>query len=117
MPDKQKRYRKRKSEQGFQRVEVLVPEEAVPLLKAYARALRDAHSLGLDAPLFDGMGRQANRHQGGTTEKPPTTPRARDTSWAPGEQATQPTHSPQNKNRRSAHEKPRPDFSSGLLRK
>ena len=55
MIDKQDRYRKRKSEQGFQRVEVLIPEALAPLLKAYARALRDAHSLGVEPPLFDGM--------------------------------------------------------------
>lgn len=55
MPAKQERYRKRKADQGFQRVELLVPEELVSHLKAYARALRDAHALGLAAPLFDGM--------------------------------------------------------------
>lgn len=55
MPGKQDRYRKRKAEQGFQRIELLVPEAAAPYLKAYARALRDAHALGLEPPLFDGM--------------------------------------------------------------
>lgn len=53
MPDKQDRYRKRKAEQGFQRIELLVPEAAAPYLKAYARALRDAHALGLELPLFE----------------------------------------------------------------
>lgn len=59
MPDKQDRYRKRKTEQGLQRVEVLVPGELVPHLKAYARALRDTHALGAEPPLFDGMWRAA----------------------------------------------------------
>lgn len=57
MTSKQDRYRKRKAEQGFQRVEVLVPEVLAPHLKAYARALRDTHALGTAPPLFDGMGR------------------------------------------------------------
>lgn len=33
MSDKQSRYRKHKVEQGFQRVEVLVPEEAAELME------------------------------------------------------------------------------------
>lgn len=114
MPDKQERYRKRKSQQGFQRVEVLVPEAAVPLLKAYARTLRDAHSLGLDAPLFDGMKRQTDRRSGGTTEKPATNQRAL-TRSAPKTHAAQPEDSAQNKNQRSTPEKAQPDFSKGLL--
>ena len=55
MSDKQSRYRKHKVEQGFQRVEVLVPAGATTHLKAYARALRDAHRLGARFPSFDGM--------------------------------------------------------------
>lgn len=55
MPDKQDRYRKRKSEQGLKRVEVLVPAAFSAHLKAYARALRDAHKFGAEPPLFDGI--------------------------------------------------------------
>lgn len=63
MPAKQERYRKCKADQGFQRVELLVPQELVSHLKSYARALRDAHALGLAPPLFDGM-----KHQNGLQE-------------------------------------------------
>lgn len=69
MPDKQDRYRKRKAEQGFQRIELLVPEAAAPYLKAYARALRDAHSLGLALPLFEGMGNGESKR---TIDLPPS---------------------------------------------
>lgn len=118
MLDKQDRYRKRKSQQGFQRVEVLVPEAAVPLIKAYARALRDAHSLGLDAPLFDGMGRQADKRPGGATlEEQAPKPPAQNTKPAPGERVTQPAKSAQSKNPESSPARARPDFSTGLLRK
>lgn len=55
MPQKQERYRNKKVEQGFRRVELLVPAVATDHLKAYARALRDAHTLGLELPLFEGM--------------------------------------------------------------
>jgi len=58
MTDKQGRYRQRKIDQGLKRVEVLVPSESVPYLKAYARALRDAHQLGLITPSFEGMPRR-----------------------------------------------------------
>jgi hypothetical protein len=55
MPDKQSRYRQRQAAQDFRRIEVLVPAEGVAHLKAYARALRDAHLLGARIPSFDGM--------------------------------------------------------------
>jgi len=55
MPDKQSLYRKRQAKQGFHRIEVRVPAEGVAHLKAYARALRDAHRLGARIPSFDGM--------------------------------------------------------------
>jgi hypothetical protein len=60
MADKQNRYRQRKTDQGLKRVEVLVPSESVPHLKAYARALRDASQLGLIPPTFEGMTRKAS---------------------------------------------------------
>ena len=106
MADKQDRYRKRKSEQGFQRVEVLIPHDTAPLLKAYARALRDAHNLGLEPPLFDGMARTA----------PAQEDRARPT---PAEPST-PTIAPVKPTARgtglnTVEAKQRPDFSKGLL--
>ena len=118
MPDKQDRYRKRKAKQGFQRVEVLIPKDTAPLLKAYARALSDAHSLGLDLPLFDGMGRQADKRPGGATlEEQAPKPPAHNTKSAPGKRVTQPTESAQSKNPKSSPARARPDFSGGLLRK
>lgn len=95
MPDKQDRYRKRKGEQGFQRVEVLVPREMTGHLKAYARALRDAHTLRLDPPLFDGMSREAGRQP--------------DATFAINLRSV----SEQGKPKPVKH---RPDFSGGLLR-
>jgi hypothetical protein len=59
MPDKQERYRNRQTDQGLKRVEVLVPIKMAAHLKAYARALRDAHQLCVDPPLFEGMARVA----------------------------------------------------------
>ena len=96
MSDKQSRYRKHKAEQGFQRVEILVPEEAAEHLKAYARALRDAHKLGLALPLFDNLA----RHRG----KPA----------APSSPAVV-THAPQDVKKGGNSTPVRPDFSGGLL--
>lgn len=96
MSDKQGRYRKHKAEQGFHRVEVLVPEEAAEHLKAYARALRDAHKLGLALPLFDNLA----RHRG----KPA----------APSSPAMV-TQAPQDVKKSGNSSPVRPDFSGGIL--
>ena len=96
MSDKQNRYRTRKSEQGIQRVEVLIPKALAPLLKAYARALRDAHSLGMEPPLFDGMNGRP----------------------APQEIAPAPSGSIASHQNSRPNEKPKekkPDFSKGLF--
>lgn len=117
MPDKQERYRKRKSEQGFQRVEVNVPKDTAPLLKAYARALRDAHSLDLDAPLFDGMKRQIDDCPLGTAveEHDHRSSSARNATPLPGDRIAQPEDGTKNRSRKKSPLKPRPDFSRGLL--
>ena len=96
MSNKQSRYRKHKAEQGFQRVEVLVPEEATEHLKAYARALRDAHKLGLALPLFDNLARH------------------RDKPAAPSSPAVV-THAPQDVKKGDKSTPVRPDFSGGIL--
>lgn len=116
MPDKQDRYRKRKAEQGLYRVEVLIPQDAVPLLKAYARALRDAHSLGLDAPLFDGMERRPDdRPTGAANAQHAPTAHAGGTSNATGTRMVRLEANADLQNIRSAPDKMRPDFSKGLL--
>jgi hypothetical protein len=56
MGEKQQRYRSGKLASGWERVELLVPGQAAPWLKAYARALRSAAELGLPMPRFEGMG-------------------------------------------------------------
>ena len=102
MPDKQDRYRKRKEEQGFQRIELLVPRMAAPYLKAYARALRDAHALGFEPPLFEGLSQTKS-----TTREP----------FAPKQSSNIPTQDSvsSKSDERTSKIKPRPDFSSGLL--
>lgn len=98
MPDKQSRYRQRTLDKGFQRVEVLIPESSVALLKAYARALRDAQTLGLQPPLFDGMRLMRPADTEGAQ------PAARMETFSPV---------PQKRHRNAAKE--RPDFSDGLI--
>lgn len=116
MPDKQDRYRERKNAQGFQRVEVLIPQDAAPLLKAYARALRDAHSLGLDTPLFDGMGRNTDdRLIGSATARPTVKPRAGDTTKAPEMRTAKLEIDGEHQSKPTPTKKVRPDFSKGLL--
>ena len=104
MSDKQGRYRKHKAEQGFHRVEVLVPAESVEHLKAYVRALRDAHRLGSAIPLFEGMtpGRSPHRvYSTNIQSTPPPVADARPLSADPSK----------SKPRRPT----RPDFSRGIL--
>ncbi len=104
MSDKQSRYRKHKVEQGFQRVEVLVPSESVEYLKAYARALRDAHRLGSALPLFEGMMPGRSPHQvysANTQSTPPPMAEARPLPAGPSK----------SKPRRPT----KPDFSRGIL--
>lgn len=116
MPDKQDRYRKRKADQGLYRVEVLIPQDDVPLLKAYARALRDAHSLGLDAPLFDGMEHRLDgRPTGATSVRHAPTPRAGGTSNAAITRTAKLKANADLQNIRNVPDKKRPDFSKGLL--
>ena len=110
MPDKQDRYRKRKTEQGFQRVEVLVPDALTAHLKSYARALRDAHALGLDPPLFDGMKRATSASadlSSSTSAQPAELPASKPVASA--RPAAQPARSA------TVKSKQRPDFSKGLL--
>lgn len=116
MPDKQDRYRKRKSEQGLKRVEVLIPHDTAPLLKAYARALRDAHALGLEAPLFNGMEGRSDHRMAGAEPTPETQKlRANETEGTARTRfkATEANTGP--KRKKSAPDKMRPDFSKGLL--
>ena len=103
MSDKQSRYRKHKAEQGFHRVEVLVPEEAATHLKAYARALRDAHRLGARFPSFDGMPPASD----GTYSRKPASilPKADRKSGKPEPKIVSGRHAMQKK----------PDFSGGLF--
>ena len=116
MADKQDRYRKRKNEQGFRRVEVLIPQDAIPLLKAYARALRDAHSLALDAPLFDGMERRdGDRPIGAANARHTPKPRVGHTANAAGTRTARLEANADLQNKKSAPDKVRPDFSKGLL--
>lgn len=116
MLDKQDRYRKRKTEQGLHRVEVLIPQGAVPLLKAYARALRDAHSLGLDAPLFDGMEyRTDHRPTGAATTRHAPKPRTGDTANAIGTRTATLEANADRRSKKCTPDKVRPDFSKGLL--
>ena len=56
MGKRQQAYRERRLAQGWERIELLVPAEAAPWLRAYAGALRSAADLGLPMPRFDGMG-------------------------------------------------------------
>lgn len=113
MPDKQERYRKRNAEQGLQRVEVIVPEALAPYLKAYARALRDAHALGLEPPLFEGMRSNTRPDPQAATAK--FSQAAQQHSVAEHVQ-TEPLTALQTRQRKSDKAiKPRPDFSKGLL--
>ena len=98
MPEKQERYRNKKVEQGFRRVELLVPAVATDHLKAYARALRDADMLGLELPLFNGMATMP-RHA------PPQRP-------SPLRETV--VSKPDAPNRKPQAQK-KPDFSGGLL--
>tara|TARA_R110000850_G_scaffold20172_2_gene60185 strand:+ start:3831 stop:4178 length:348 start_codon:yes stop_codon:yes gene_type:complete len=113
MADKQDRYRKRKSEQGFQRVEVLVPEVAAPHLKAYARALRDAHALGLEPPLFEGMGSSARKIPEAIMSS--TTSAAQEYESKVNDQPVRPTPTVAAPRKDTREVNPRPDFSKGLL--
>lgn len=116
MPNKQDRYRERKTEQGFQRVELLIPQGAAPLLKAYARALRDAHSLGLDTPLFDGMGRNIDDRQiGFATARQTVKPRAGDTTKTAEIRTAKLEIDGEHQSKPTPMKKVRPDFSKGLL--
>lgn len=116
MPDKQERYRKRKSEQGFKRVEVLVPHSSAPLLKAYARALRDAHALGLEGPLFNGMeGRAGHRTAGAEPARQTSKSHASNIEGTALTGSATPDTNAGAKSKRSVPDKPRPDFSKGLL--
>ncbi len=113
MPDKQDRYRKRKAEQGFQRVEVLVPEALAPHLKAYARALRDAHTLGLEPPLFDGMGSSAREIL--QPVEPSTALTEQKRELEEHDQPKPPAPAARPAREVAGATKPRPDFSKGLL--
>lgn len=143
MGARQKRYRETKLTSGWERVELLVPAAAVPWLKAYARALRDAVALDLPPPRFDGMGAvaetSASRTPRSTRPSPPPQPRpglavpeaaparAEPTAPPPAAPVVRPTDSPgsapeaffdrvADKRRREAEEAiRRPDFSRGLL--
>lgn len=113
MPDKQDRYRKRNAAQGLQRVEVIVPEALAPYLKAYARALRDAHALGLEPPLFEGMRSNTRVDPQPATEKfSQKAQRHSATEHVQTDPLTAPP-SPPRKPEKTAM--PRPDFSKGLL--
>lgn len=113
MPDKQDRYRKRKSDQGFQRVEVLVPEDMATHLKAYARALRDAHALGLEPPLFDGMRMFSRDAPHRADHDMAAASREHEQAERPQPNAPQPSATSARKTTRAT--KPRPDFSGGLI--
>lgn len=114
MPDKQERYRKRNAEQGLQRVEVIVPEELAPYLKAYARALRDARALGLEPPLFEGL-------LPASTQPTPQADTAKFSQTAqqhsaPEHVETEPlTATPSRQRKPEKTVMPRPDFSKGLF--
>jgi hypothetical protein len=103
VPDKQHRYRNRKLQQGFSRVEVLVPSESIGHMKAYARALRDAHSLGSAFPLFEGM-----------TSTP--IPSKAQSEPSPAAVARRPTSAPPKPKPKPKPSHPaKPDFSGGIL--
>ena len=113
MPDKQERYRKRNAAQGLQRVEVIVPEALAPYLKAYARALRDAHALGMEPPLFDGL--RSNTRPARQDDTAEFSQAAQQHSVAEHVQC-EPLTAPLIRQRKSdLATKPRPDFSKGLL--
>ena len=113
MTVKQDRYRKQKAEQGFQRVEVLVPEAAAPHLKAYARALRDAHALGLEPPLFEGMGSSARKTPEAIMSS--TTSAAQEYENKVSDQPVRRTPAVAAPRKDTGEANPRPDFSKGLL--
>lgn len=115
MADKQDRYRKRKAEQGFQRVEVLVPEDMAMHLKGYARALRDAHTLGLDPPLFEGM-RNRSRNILPSVEQN-IQPTEEQLGEANQDQPVTLPSKPAQTHKTTRPTKPKPDFSGGLLDK
>lgn len=115
MPDKQDRYRKRKSEQGLKRVEVLVPEAMAIHLKAYARALRDAHALDLEPPLFEGMGSSARQISEAIESNTVST--AQKNERVGQDHPRHPTPKVAAPRNVTGETKPRPDFSGGLLEK
>lgn len=115
MPDKQNRYRERKAEQGLQRVEVLIPQDAAPLLKAYARALRDAYSLGMDAPLFNGMAHNNDRPIDNATARQTLKPNTGDTTKTPEMRTAKRGIKAERQTKPTPKKKLRPDFSKGLL--
>lgn len=115
MPDKQDRYRERKTEQGFRRVEVIVPEELISHLKAYARALRDTHALGALPPLFDGMGSRSQNILLPVEKNIQTTAEEIEQT---NQDHPDPSPSRTAQTRKIVRPtKPKPDFSGGLLDK
>ncbi|MDQ0314885.1 hypothetical protein [Amorphus orientalis] len=127
MAEKHTRYRERRKQAGWKRVELMVPEEAVPWLQAYARALRDASALNLPLPGFDGMMAQREAPSGNATSAPaqemePTEQPAPRSSSRTQRPAARPQTSvaDQSANTDGRHTpdqaKPkRPDFSGGLF--
>ena len=103
VPDKQSRYRKRQTEQGLHRIEVLVPSESIDHLKAYARALRDAHRLGARFPSFDGMPSTPDDASRQNRVANPTRPDGKHGAPEPGP----------SRGKRGVQKKP--DFSGGLF--
>ena len=103
MPDKQSRYRNRQAEQGLQRIELLVPSACIGHLKAYARALRDAHRLGARFPSFNGM-----------PFTPDDTPRHNPVAPPAKPDQTHGTPQPRPSRGRQGVQK-KPDFSGGLF--
>jgi hypothetical protein len=136
MGKKQANYRKGKLDAGWERVELLVPGEAVPWLKAYAKALKSAIELGLPLPGFQGMGHTAQVSAAPVINPPPAVPRVipQQVADRPGPAvgagaAPAPPGSAtaravaileREEERRRAEaeaEKSRPDFSGGLIRR
>lgn len=115
MPDKQDRYRQRKNEQGFRRVEVIVPEELVSYLKAYARALRDTHAFGVEPPLFDGLGNRSRSIMPSVEQNIQPTAEEIDEAHQDQPDTSPPPKAPSRKT--NGPTKPKPDFSGGLLDK
>lgn len=111
MPDKQERYRKRNAAQGLQRVEVIVPEALAPYLKAYARALRDAHALDMEPPLFEGM--RVSLQKAPWSEAQPPSSAAQQDEHTVREKTQSDTAAPVRKLLGAA--KTKPDFTKGLL--